>query len=94
MKSGVHFGGQGAGLRSKRGIGGPDPLLGVALREVFEDGERLPDDDAIRGESGHPTCRRVALDIGARRREIERDDHFLESDLKMAHEQPGPQRPG
>ena len=90
---GVHFTGERTGVGASGFAFRPDRLFGMGLGNIFDDRERLPDRDLAVLQRRALSRRRVLEHARARFRLIHRDDHFLERDLQLREQDPGPQRP-
>jgi len=90
----MHLGGDAARRRARLFALRPQPVLGMALGEIFQNGEAFPDEANLRLQHRHLARGRVAQDFGLRVGLPEPDAFLGEGDAAMFQCQPGPQAPG
>ena len=66
---------------------------GLQLGEIFGDGERIPDFDAVMGQHRDTVRRGQQKQLGAHRWVVYGDDLFLDVELRELAQKPAPQRP-
>src|SRR5205085_11561798 len=88
----MHLGRYGARFRPLGALARPE--LGIALRQVLEDGERVPHQCGAVLQDRHLARRRVLQDALFRSGAVEVDADLVEGDAEHLHREPRPQRPG
>ncbi len=92
-KAGVHFGTEAACPRTGAGFARPDRRF--ALGQCFDDGEAVPDLEAIRlMQAGYAPVPGQRLERRVEGAPGHGDQMLAEGDAEVLHEQPGAERPG
>src|SRR5262249_23727846 len=90
----MHFTGDRAAVGARDSVGGNKLGVRLQLVDVFRDGERVPDLDAVMGEAGDKKRRRQQKEFGPRGWVVARRLSFLELETGHFAKQPPAQRPG
>src|SRR5260370_40094033 len=89
----MHFAGDRAAAGARDPLGGNEPGIGLQLVDIFGDGERVPDLDAVMGEAGDEKRRRQQKKLGPRGWVVARRLLLLELETGHFAEQPPAPRP-
>src|SRR4029079_17826809 len=89
----MHFGGNATRKSSRSLVRGPEQLVGVALMQIFGDGEAVPNPAIAVVEYRLLSVRRIFGDLLCGIGLPQGDQCFLEGNSRHAHEDPWPQAP-
>ena len=93
-EAGMHFARDRAATRALGALLRQQARRGQQFMEIFGDGERVPDLDAIVGQAGDQERRRQQQQLGPRRGVVAADHLLLELQAGHFAQQPSAQRPG
>jgi len=89
----VHLGGNRAGVRARRPLGGPEAGWREGLGEIVEDRKRLPDADVAVNQHRHLAAAGQLADARLEVLGIERDHLLRKGDAGDLHREPRTERP-